>query len=731
MSSKRRNGQLSSCEPCRKAKLRCDHATPICGRCIQRQQADMCIYHPAPLTRPKLLENSSPLPKKRKRDTSIVTEKGITSTNLLLKYRIPPPTPADSIEEDESLNERLQPKIREIKEFPTGFLGPSSYWATFDEPDESRLLCVTRASTDPSDTSPETIMDSTLVDSEQIEGGARILSLLDDLPLYLHLIFVRYEHCEPWVFGRKLALKLFTGLNELRAQWQQGSKNKNSQTKLLAWSRKIFDNSTTPIKVDRYTTVSEYFSQITLRWETIGLMFTWVGLATTTIPSHHESFRLDDGTVIDKHELYTLVIDVVELCLGFCDSLGTMSDPLSWLLLQHTVLLAEGHGDTNYRPWRKLGDLSTMVFALGLHRPETDPHIPFFLGEIRRRVMVASYSLDKQLATLLGRPPRIAWQYCDIKFPLDLNYDDIFPASDNQEEESILAKIGHDGWNIDGRITSGSKARMHLMFGLIREKILALSLSPHPEDVAQKISETCAEYEHLRSNLPPVMQWRPSHFSGSRTMDQHTEFVANMHLEFLNNDFILYRVLVKRTGKGKEKLLKVAREMLAATLAIVSRNSQTRDNCDSIWNLCYIGLPCAGVLARELLQRSQQQYYRSLHEKPPKSADTMPFPRSEVIQNLSVFAANLENVLGSRGNFGISQKGLNVIRNVLDRVLSGDEMSCAPSNLPPPTGDELTAVPLELPTTLPELYSDDGNTAEFMTWLDNIDWAQEALLSYS
>jgi hypothetical protein len=47
----RRNGQPQACEMCRKAKIRCNHETPQCGRCARRSL--MCVYHPAPLTRPR------------------------------------------------------------------------------------------------------------------------------------------------------------------------------------------------------------------------------------------------------------------------------------------------------------------------------------------------------------------------------------------------------------------------------------------------------------------------------------------------------------------------------------------------------------------------------------------------------------------------------------------------------------------------------------------------------
>ena len=49
---RRRNGRVASCEPCRKAKIRCDHGRPVCSRCRRRALQSECYYHPAPLTKP-------------------------------------------------------------------------------------------------------------------------------------------------------------------------------------------------------------------------------------------------------------------------------------------------------------------------------------------------------------------------------------------------------------------------------------------------------------------------------------------------------------------------------------------------------------------------------------------------------------------------------------------------------------------------------------------------------
>lgn len=186
--------------------------------------------------------------------------------------------------------------------------------------------------------------DSTIADADQIECGARILVLLEDLLLYQNLIQYRFTIMDPWVFGKKMVDEALAGVYLLRQQWRQGSKL--SQAKLLTWSERLFENSSKPIVTHANMTITEYFSSIAARWEMIGVVFSWVGVAALMIPDDHESLRSDDGTIIDVQKLRKLAVEVTEICLGFCDSVGTLSDPLVWLLLQQTILLGEVHGDS-------------------------------------------------------------------------------------------------------------------------------------------------------------------------------------------------------------------------------------------------------------------------------------------------------------------------------------------------------------------------------------------------
>jgi hypothetical protein len=48
---KRRNGKQQACEPCRKAKIACDHSLPVCERCKRRRVVEKCVYLDKPMTK--------------------------------------------------------------------------------------------------------------------------------------------------------------------------------------------------------------------------------------------------------------------------------------------------------------------------------------------------------------------------------------------------------------------------------------------------------------------------------------------------------------------------------------------------------------------------------------------------------------------------------------------------------------------------------------------------------
>jgi chromatin structure-remodeling complex subunit RSC3/30 len=312
------------------------------------------------MTQPR---DKAALRKKRKREPSILTEKGILSTtNFLQQYRVQPVHEHQAA--SKTVDDRGQVVVApdsepsELKKslfFSTGFLGPSSFWAAFDESDESRATTAAAAATTHSTPtqasenigSPslsDTMDDSNTPDMDQIECGARVLVLLEDLALYQKLLQYRFNIMEPLIFCERPVNELFAGLFALRQQWRQG--NKLSQSKLLTWSEKLFENSAKRITTHKTMTVTEYFASIAARWESVGLIFSLVAVTALIIPDGHEILRLDDGSVVNVHKLIRLSDEVSEICLGFCESVRALSDPLFWLLLQRVILLGEIHGDS-------------------------------------------------------------------------------------------------------------------------------------------------------------------------------------------------------------------------------------------------------------------------------------------------------------------------------------------------------------------------------------------------
>jgi hypothetical protein len=100
----------------------------------------------------------------------------------------------------------------------------------------------------------------------------------------------------------------------------------------------------------------------------------------------------------------------------------------------------------------------------------------------------------------------------------------------------------------------------------------------------------------------------------------------------------------------------------------------------NVLQVAIYGLPSAGVLALELLQQSQARSHASKH-----------FPRSEVIQNLSVFVACLGSMhTEGDGNYQLCLQARRMLQRILDTVLSPQEPATAPNpqTLPTPSGTE-------------------------------------------
>ena len=113
---------------------------------------------------------------------------------------------------------------------------------------------------------------------------------------------------------------------------------------------------------------------------------------------------------------------------------------------------------------------------MGLHRPHPpDSSVPFFLSQTRKRVFTASYRTDKNLATFLGRPPRLSYHYCDVELPLDL--DDHSLILDHLSLDKAVRQLTSDGWGgFSGGLRPATVIRLRYMIARLREQVMELSL---------------------------------------------------------------------------------------------------------------------------------------------------------------------------------------------------------------------------------------------------------------
>ncbi len=90
--------------------------------------------------------------------------------------------------------------------------------------------------------------------------------------------------------------------------------------------------------------------------------------------------------------------------------------------------------------------------------------------------------------------------------------------------------------------------------------------------------------------MPAFLRFTPDILYGDVPSEHIYELRANAHLEFLHNDFLIYRLLEKRTGSISDELVCSAREALSLMLAMLSRQLRRKSSGTHVnaWNVCAI-----------------------------------------------------------------------------------------------------------------------------------------------
>ena len=387
--SKRRNGKQASCEPCRKAKLACDHALPVCGRCLHRKTNAQCIYHPAPMTgtgirkRVHVIANpsqgettphTSPNPISAfshsevpaqsngiERRVSFMANTGIGSTTSSVGSG-PVTLYTDSgspqislitstIPETLSDHSKRQGSGILLKE-SSGFYGPTSFASVFLENQDNFASSLDDVGENGEEGAREPWYP-TFVNgipaihapaSIRLDMGSRILSQLPNRDVCQRLINTHYWPTSP-IPHHVLAEYIFTSTWLVHGAYLKEPRDPRG---LATLAKQVFLNEQVPLQPNNSSIkYLESFTGHKLRWESIGLMFTFFGITALALQDRDKLFTTQPEELNDRKKFAICMKQCSEACLVLCDHTDTINDIVLCLLSRLLTLQSIVDGDTS------------------------------------------------------------------------------------------------------------------------------------------------------------------------------------------------------------------------------------------------------------------------------------------------------------------------------------------------------------------------------------------------
>ncbi|KAJ5085414.1 hypothetical protein N7532_010185 [Penicillium argentinense] len=459
-------------------------------------------------------------------------------------------------------------------------------------------------------------------------------------------------------------------------------------------AKQILYSSTFEVSVSPTMHVKDFsalFCGDNLRVETLGLLYTLAARA-----SLYSSYN--DESRDDKF--------IRELCWCSNSSLRLARE----LAPQTTDPI----GDASLGVWRRLGDLATDLFALGLNREATysSENIPFFLAEGRRKTFVRAYYLDKIFAMVFNRPPRISSRHADCKLPLDLSDYEIFAVT-LKTIGDVKKNLTQDGWNTDRNYRAATWARLRYILGEFREETVEYQIrSTQPAD-AVKLRDLSGRCHRAWCSLPAHLLYNPACWT-SDLPPAVCYMHGKVYLSYLHVHFQVYRLLCEMDSCSYPELLEVSANMLETV--VLMANSRNRTFCsprDLPGIILIYGLPSA-VTLMAALEANMRDPSQTL---PPS------LKPSTVIRNLSVLVSQLESVSSPREtNHVYCLQASKAISRKLDSILDSSTVLAPKADISRPPMDDTSSSfceRLDYPSPAEDMDFDGVDLSE----LENLDFS--------
>ncbi|KAG9241596.1 hypothetical protein BJ878DRAFT_519886 [Calycina marina] len=686
----RRNGKEQACEPCRKAKMRCDHSLPNCQNCKRRNLIEKCIYLEAPQTRPKSISKQS---------GTTLSPKSLNPAQINA-YSQTARISAISAEQSPTAGELWKSTIVKkdgdtIFRPSAGFYGPTSFTAIFRE-NESQIgplidtTCNNGGMADTvgiSDSLPQNTWSRTGI-------GVKLLNLIPNQATCDRLMELYATKGTDKSFHKPTIVYC---MSSLWSTFGPTLRHPRKSKDLKDLAELLNRNTMTVIPyVEEGDVWLNELSGLKLRWEMIGILLSTLGFVLLATPEEDQFWSTQSGRRINRREFAFEMKECTDGCIKLSNQMDNINTLMVALLYRRNILESQCTGDSSLLLWRAQGELNNAATGLGLHR-EKHHNLITITQEMRRRTWACVFSTDKTVSAFTGRPPNLSHRYNHCALPLDLS-DEILLAPREQLDLAI-SKLDDNGWNTEGNVTAATWSRAVMIHCLVLGEILELSLGSEDQYSSERVNELKLKNNRARESLPPWLY-----------LTQETPGDSNLYwtcftlrLRWLHCSLLLEQLSMRHPPHDQQHMLDIAREMLELTVYMwIERDRFLERTYDYDWMIMCYGIPASGVICVELLKQS----------KYPHSSILL-LPRSEVIQNLSMLVGFLDWVRPTAANRQLCGRMSAVIKRILDKVLE-------PPTIANRTDTEGSADVLGQLMEYDFGQIDAGN----FDWLGTVDWTQ-------
>ncbi|KAJ5963433.1 uncharacterized protein N7479_003309 [Penicillium vulpinum] len=750
---KRHNGQLQACEPCRKAKIRCDHGSPKCSRCVLRSLN--CIYHPAPMTKRRAPTSHTPIHFDATLPADLLTTQNVSSSfqiptesSIGAGISLPPtdPSPAASsgLTARSSASKRNMLFQEELGQHET-----TRFSAVFVENQDSFGAVMLDAA---NSNHHELGREPDVTARSRVELAVRTLlnfpsaRTCDMIMTGIHHIY------DVWLSPTMIQ----QCLKQVWTEYASELGELRTRESVSRVANDLFLNHKRPHSTPECDVTSDYdhaswmnwFSGPNLRWEMIGILFSWAGIAFRCKQEWDPVFDLPEQCGRNRNTAADKMRECAAACIRLCEGSFEISDIMVICMKNSTRLQAIIISDESDRVRVDYGTVRSAFISAGLHRLAPVKEITPF-SQHRASLASSMYYLDKSHSLFNARPPMLSNRYCQCPLPLDLCEEDIYGG--RERLTAAIAKLDSDGWNTDGRIFTTTWLRALAMLSPIREGILELTLSVNSTFTKSQVEDLKVQLGKIVASYPPHIQyqensgWTPQSSSRLNERSAHEVYMTTrIQLDVLQCQFLLQRLLVSRQFSGGQDLFDIAQETMSVILSLWLNRDRLQEFHHAFdWIAVSYGMPCAGILCVELLRASNIVPPAPPSELPStaSSRDRVRFSRSDVVQNLVIFRALLDWIRPTDNNAQLSKKFKTVLQRIIDAVFDSLGSSSGMQ-----TQDMLSEQQIQrhygpqdqqspsqnIPTATDREHSIDPelNTFNDMDWLNTVDWTQGGWLEF-